>query len=385
MKWTPVGYAAFPPGPPPGPPLAPMPRGTTKAAQAADTTSTTAQAEDKTSYLTYSAEWQPLLSAKASADGGGLTTWECPDLFLLPSASRVDRSSSPLWVLKASGGLTPASKAHGVDFWSTGTFHETNGSFVHGANSLALPSDLQRVDFGDFYASKTFFDPVSMERVIFGWVMEEAGAPLLDWRSMQSTPRTIREDPLFPNRLVFSPVDAMLSLRAIPPVAALRNVTLAPYSFSPQLPLGVPHLDLTLTFQPPFATGATFGVAVEHGGLANATITVLADDACGASVPLKAIPTQCANLTVGAHHGPFKFARDQPLDLRVLVDASIIEAFAAGGRAAVTARGYEIGPSLRVGLLNDGHEALQLLSMEAFAMHKAVGLELDDLRSRAHE
>ena len=76
-------------------------------------------------------------------------------------------------MLKASGGLTNATATHGVDFWATGTFDEAKGKFVHGYNSLAMPTDLQRCDYGNYYASKTFYDPINDIRVIYGWVMEE--------------------------------------------------------------------------------------------------------------------------------------------------------------------------------------------------------------------
>ena len=60
-------------------------------------------------------------------------------------------------------GLTPATLKVGRDFWATGEFVEANGSFIHGANSAALPSDLQMVDFGDFYASKTFYEDGALD------------------------------------------------------------------------------------------------------------------------------------------------------------------------------------------------------------------------------
>ena len=46
---------------------------------------------------------------------------------------------------------------------------------------------LQKYDFGQFYASKTFFDPVKQRQILWGWVAEEGGAPHAgeDWSSLR--------------------------------------------------------------------------------------------------------------------------------------------------------------------------------------------------------
>ena len=175
IRWQPDGYAVYPYGPPPGQLHAvPQPTSATYAFG-------TEQNEP-------SLEGYALLGrAKQAVDAGNPPTWECPDLFVLPPGSRNTASTAtpsrslptpPLWVFKASGGLTPATRAVGVDFWATGTFFESNGTFVHGPGSEPPPSDTQRCDFGQFYASKTFFfDPVVGERIMFGWVINYAEAP----------------------------------------------------------------------------------------------------------------------------------------------------------------------------------------------------------------
>lgn len=78
--------------------------------------------------------------------------------------------------------------------------------------------------------------------------------------------------------------------------------------------------------------------------------------------------------------------RSAPLEVRVLVDGSVVEAFAAGGRAAVTARGYPLptGVPPTVGLFNDGAESATVLSVEAFVMAKARGPPLEKLVRRIH-
>ena len=70
-----------------------------------------------------------------------------------------DSSSSPhasSLVFKASGGLTPATRAVGVDFGPPA--HLRVQRHLCTAQDQSLHDDTQRCDFGQFYASKTFFD-----------------------------------------------------------------------------------------------------------------------------------------------------------------------------------------------------------------------------------
>ena len=424
LKWQPDGYAVYPYGPPPHEHVAPGP-GPLPARSRVRVANDEGEGRE------------PLEWAKLALDAGNPPTWECPDLFVLPAKSRrgatafgatafgatasgatafgatafgatgstgsavkldaAQPASMPagdapeqLWVLKASGGLTAATRSIGVDFWATGSFVERNGSFVAGPNSDALPSDGQRCDFGQYYASKSFFDPVAGERVIFGWLINFAGGaeeppPLIEWNGVQATPRAIREDPLLARRLTFYPIDALRTLRILPPAAYQHAVTLRPQTTSPLSPaVAGSRLDIVLTFSPlPVAVelGTTFGVSV-LGGAANATITAVHETTCGQVIRHSATPTlRCANLTVGPHHGPFAFSADQPLELRVLVDGSVVEAFVAGGRSAVTHRVYPSSDApLSVAVLNRGTRAIALSTLEVYSMHAVHGLTIDALR-----
>ena len=196
---------------------------------------------------------------------------------------------------------------------------------------------------------------------------------------------------MLPNRLVFSPVAAVRSLRVLPPAAYLADLTLPPRSAS-QLPAAASsaRLDIEVAFQPaPLVVGGSvFGLSV-LGGAANVTIEVVSNARCGAAMDeaaalAAAARSACANLTVGPHSGPFLFDLDEPMELRVLVDASIVEAFAAGGRAAVTHRAYPATDRpLSVRVVNAGDAAVSLVHLEASVMQKAEALPLEALRRRA--
>ena len=382
MKWKPAGYAVYGPyGPPPGDqsrPGAPLPSARTPALIKARASAHAG------------AELAALSGRRAVADElnpDGVPTWECPDMFVLPAKSRgveAAGASERLWVFKASGALTVGAHGQGTDYWATGSFDEAKGVFTAGAGSEAVPRDGQRLDYGTFYASKTFYDAASGEQLVFGWVQEEAGSPLVQWASVQSIPRVIREDPLIAGRLVFMPVDAVRTLRQLPPAASTRSAAVPPTVGLPLPSVTGAHLDVVMVWDwASLARDAPIGLSV-LGGAANITL-VLADTAsCANDTRLLTADTECALLTVGRHSGTF-LVPPGPVELRVLVDSSIVEAFAAGGRAVITSRVYPLdsAAALPCALLNRGDKAARVVSLDAFHMAKATQVGTDALRARA--
>ena len=150
----------------------------------------------------------------AAGDGVG-PTWEMPDLFTLGRAG-----GDPLTVFKTG-------MENGTDFWATGAYNETCNAFMPGVGSEAVRGDTttQQVDFGTFYASKSFL-AADGRRVIIGAVTPTDG-PLQAWHGLQSSPRTISIDPTFDGRLLFWPVSELESLR-VPPHVKLGPLVLAP-------------------------------------------------------------------------------------------------------------------------------------------------------------
>merc|ERR1712151_1149695 len=103
----------------------------------------------------------------------------------------------------------------GTDYWTTGLFDESTNQFVVNANVKELGNRTQLMDFGKFYSSKSFADPLSTNRTVIGWVGEEGG-PMREWSGIQSTPRTVSLDPDFAGRVLFLPIDAVKPLRREP-------------------------------------------------------------------------------------------------------------------------------------------------------------------------
>lgn len=118
-----------------------------------------------TDFVTWTPYRQPLA---ASADATG--TWECPDFFPVPlnSTNGLDTSVN-------SGGVVHVMKAgfEGHDWYTIGTYSSERENFLP-QNGLKLSGsslDL-RYDYGNFYASKSFYDDLKNRRVLWAWVPE---------------------------------------------------------------------------------------------------------------------------------------------------------------------------------------------------------------------
>jgi hypothetical protein len=106
-------------------------------------------------------------------------------------------------------------------------------------------------------------------------------------------------------------------------------------------------------------------------------------------MPLPKFVLTCCSV-VGAHlatlasHislGSFPLPKDGSLPLRVLLDHSVIEAFAGGGRAAVTRRVYP-GP-LDVNVYPFGSAAVEVSSFDGYALNNATAPSIQELEAVA--
>eukprot|EP00051_Salpingoeca_urceolata_P019773 m.291826 g.291826 ORF g.291826 m.291826 type:complete len:584 (+) comp19480_c0_seq4:2017-3768(+) len=127
--------------------------------------------------------------------GSGM--WECPDFYQIPSTDA--------YVLKASAG---------GDWWTVGSYKQTDGvskpdTFVP-ASGNDIHDDNQKYDFGQFYASKTFFDPVKNRQILFGWVNYRCST--CDWTGIQTFPRKVSLDPANHTKIVTYPIEEISTL-----------------------------------------------------------------------------------------------------------------------------------------------------------------------------
>lgn len=283
-------------------------------------------------------------------------TYEMPDMFPL---------------LGADGSyFVKVGMENGTDYWSTGTFDELTNVLTPTAGIGSLGSlnaswdnrlDMQRCDYGSFYSSKSFADLTpGVVRKLIGWVGEESGSPLLQWAGIQSIPREVTADPENPGRVLFNPLAALTSLRG--PKSTVSLQTLRPGAF---IKLGGSgnQLDIVANFTGPFRSGQQFGVIVlasEPPGDDRTAMT---------SVVVSVVSATEGLLSIGPHHGKFPLPKSTVLELRVIVDHSVVEAFAASGRAVITRRVYP-GPTATASyVVNSGSGPVTLSSLEAYEVN----------------
>ncbi|OMO86557.1 Glycoside hydrolase, family 32 [Corchorus olitorius] len=146
-------------------------------------------------------------------ESGTAGMWECPDFFpvSINSTNGVDNfvpNSTVRHVMKASFAVN----AH--DYYIVGTYDTKLQKFLPDADFTGTSLDL-RIDYGKFYASKTFFDSNKNRRILWGWVNESDSTEddlEKGWSGLQSVPRKIWLDRTG-KQLVQWPVEELNTLR----------------------------------------------------------------------------------------------------------------------------------------------------------------------------
>ena len=182
-------------------------------------------------------KWTKAKHPLHSAPNTGM--WECPDFFPVPLSGNqgLDVSVTGNWVkhvLKVSLDVTR------YEYYTVGKYYHERDRYVPDNTSVDGWSGL-RYDYGNFYASKTFYDPAKKRRVLWGWANESDSAvddvskgwagiqvcfflvgldclwmsdpsETFEWLFLQAIPRTVWLDP---NRkqLLQWPVEELNGLR----------------------------------------------------------------------------------------------------------------------------------------------------------------------------
>ncbi|VAH49964.1 unnamed protein product [Triticum turgidum subsp. durum] len=322
----------------------------------------------------------------------GTGMWECVDFYPVstePAAGvGLDTSTAPGAGVKHV--LKTSLDDDRNDYYAIGTYDPATDRWAPDDAAIDVGIGL-RYDYGKFYASKTFYDPVGRRRVLWGWIGEsdsERADILKGWASLQSIPRTVLMDTKTGSNLLQWPVVEVENLRMRG--KRFDGLDLQPGSV---VPLGVgraTQLDIEAVFQVQAGAAAAGGVAAGaeapyncsasagaagRGSLGPFGLLVLADDGLseqtavyfylvkGADGKLSthfcqdAFRSSKANDLVKAVYGSLVPVLDgEDLSVRILVDHSIVESFAQGGRTCITSRVYPtkaIYDSARVFLFNN--------------------------------
>ncbi|XP_020991858.1 beta-fructofuranosidase, insoluble isoenzyme 1 [Arachis duranensis] len=331
--------------------------------------------------------------------------WECPDLYpvSLRSKKGLDTSivgNSVKHVLKNSLDVTR------YDYYTVGTYLWKKDKYIPDNTSEDGWGGL-RYDYGNFYASKSFFDPSKNRRIIWGWANESDSTEddvKKGWAGIQGIPRSVWLDPSG-RQLVQWPVEELNNLRKkevqtsnqilqkgdyfeVKGITAAQADVEVTFSFS--------SLNKAEPFDPRWVNAqdlcAQKGSKIQ-GGVGPFGLLTLASKRLEEFTPVffrifkapnKHVILMCSDASSSSLANELykpSFAgfvdvnlANKKLSLRSLIDHSVVESFGAGGRTNILSRVY---PTLAVDnhahlfVFNNGTEKITVKSLKAWSMRSA--------------
>ncbi|CAI0385482.1 unnamed protein product [Linum tenue] len=335
----------------------------------------------------------------------GTGMWECVDFYPVSTthSDGLDTSANGpdvKHVLKAS----LDDDRH--DYYALGNYQEETGEWVPDNPEIDVGIGI-RYDYGVFYAAKTFYDPIKKRRVLWGWVGEmdsEAADVKKGWASLQGFPRTVAMDIKTGINLIQWPVEEVESLRLRK--QEFNDVELKPGMVAPlDIQFGTSQLDIvaefelqkevvlnSTTFDEEFSCSESKGAA-HRGALGPFGILVLSEESLIEQTPVYFYIVKAKNGTLStffcADQSRSSLATDvnkliygsyvptlegEKYSMRILVDHSIVESFAQGGRTVITSRIYPtkaINENAKLFLFNNATEAGIKTSLQVWQMNSA--------------
>ncbi|KAK1438291.1 hypothetical protein QVD17_04098 [Tagetes erecta] len=335
--------------------------------------------------------------------GSGI--WECVDFFpvLVDGKNGVDTS-----VVNMNGGVKHVLKVgmydNVRDYYMIGDYDSVKEQYV-AQNELTV--DTLRLDYGKYYASKSFYDPVKNRRILMAWVNEsdsEADVIAKGWSGVQSLPRSVWLDRnqkqlvqwpveeiemLHENEVGFQNKDleggSLVEIEGITAWQADATISfkltnleeaeeLDPSGIDPQVlcsdmnaskkgkfgPFGLLALashdltEQTAIFFRVFQNNGKYTVVMCSDQSRSSTRNGIDKTTYGAFVDID--PQQ------------------EEISLRTLIDHSIVESFGGGGKTCITARVYPtlaIGEQAKLFAFNYGTESVVISDLKAWSVKKA--------------
>ncbi|PKA66300.1 Beta-fructofuranosidase 1 [Apostasia shenzhenica] len=302
----------------------------------------------------------------------GTGMWECVDFFPISVGGKIGLETSE-W---AEDGVRHVLKVSldddRHDYYAIGTYNASKNRWMADDKKKDVGIGL-RYDWGKFYAAKTFYDKEKRRRVLWGWVGEtdsERSDVSKGWASLMSIPRTVLFDSQTGSNLLFWPVEEVDLLRTT--VYHFAGVTVSPGSVVPLSTPAAAQVDIEAEFElDPSALAAaalevdvgynctTSGGAAGRGLLGPFGLLVLADKDLAEQTAAYFYVARAADGGLRTHFcqdetrssrasdivksvvgHPVPVIDGEALTVRILVDHSIVESFAQGGRSAITSRVY---------------------------------------------
>ncbi len=294
-----------------------------------------------------------------------VSNWECPDLFELPVEGVPGESR---WTLQVDSG-------RGHPWLGSGCQHFVGDFDGKNFRNENPPETQLWLDWDrDFYAAQYDGVPASDgRRIVVGWInnwMYANRTQTAPWRGAQSVPRTLK--------LVRTPDGLRLSQLPVREIEALRGKSLALRDTS------IAEANRMLADAGFSGDVLDIEAEIEVGDGKEVGFRVLQGEGQETLVGFSDSPAEVfvdrTNSGESGFHDTFPgrhAARYQPDDgrvsLRILVDRSVVEVFAGGGRVAITDRVFPDPTSTGLSLYAEGGEA-RLVNLRAWKL-KSVWTE----------
>ncbi|CAN0902552.1 Beta-fructofuranosidase, soluble isoenzyme I [Linum grandiflorum] len=328
--------------------------------------------------------------------------WECVDFYpvLVNGTKGLDTSTMAgpgiKHVLKASLDDTK------LDYYSIGTYNPIEDVWIPDNPDIDVGIGL-RYDYGRYYASKTFYDQKKERRILWGWI-NETDSELDDikkgWSSLQTIPRTVLLDSKTGEDLLQWPVEEIETLRL--GCFHFDDVLLSPGSVVPLHIGAATQLDIMAEFEVEFTSEKKRTTVSEENGCGSAAdrssfgpfgIVALADASFSELTPVFFRPVGladggrttyfCTDQTRSSlapevykvvYGTSIPVIDDEKLEMRVLVDHSIVESFGQGGRRVISSRVYPtkaIYGDAKLFLFNNATDVNVKVSLKIWKMNSA--------------
>ncbi|XP_026407082.1 acid beta-fructofuranosidase-like [Papaver somniferum] len=300
----------------------------------------------------------------------GTGMWECVDLYPVSTVDENGLDTSVngphvKHVLKAS--LDDDKK----DYYALGVYDEAKDVWTPDNPEIDVGIGL-KYDYGHFYASKTFYDQHKERRILWGWIGEtdsERADIEKGWSSVQAVPREVTFDKKTKTNLIQWPVEEVEDLRLSSKkfedvkvetgsVVHLDVDTATQVDITAEFEIDEKALEGVMEADVGYNC-TTSGGAAGRGALGPFGLLVLADGsrteqtaiyfyiAKGVDGNLNTFfctdqsrSSKASDVNKQIYGSTVPVLKGEKLSMRLLVDHSIVEAFAQGGRTCITSRVY---------------------------------------------
>ncbi|OAY40984.2 beta-fructofuranosidase, insoluble isoenzyme 1 [Manihot esculenta] len=360
-------------------------------------------------YLYRSRDFKTWIKAKHPLHSVPRTgNWECPDFFPVSLSGQNGLDTSVVGenvkhVFKVSLDITR------YDYYTVGTYDRTRDKYIPDNTSVDGWAGL-RFDYGNFYASKSFFDPSKSRRVLWGWVNESDTAAddnSKGWAGIQGVPRKIWLDSS-KRQVVQWPVEELETLRRKKIELGIQKLKkgekvevkrITATQADVEVTFSFPSLEKAEPFDHKWADIDAQGVCAEkgstdQGGLGPFGLLTLASKELEEFTPvffrvfkagnrhkvLLCSDARSSSLREGLYKPSFAGFVDvdlstKRLSLRSLIDHSVVSSFGEGGKTVITSRVY---PTLAVFhkahlfVFNNGSETITVEKFNAWSMKNPI-------------